>query len=138
MQAIGESQPREATVQTGSLMSFHRSFGHLSYKDIKRLVENPANGLELTDKVRENCLTCSEDKQSKSAQPKKNSGLNEPIDVVGGVICSDLIGPMTPIYKRINRHLINFIDHKSNYVRVVVAKSKDEAARKFQHFMVFI
>ena len=39
--------------------------------------------------------------------------------------------------KRKNRYMINFIDHKSNYVRVFVAKSKDEAARKFQHFMVF-
>ena len=33
--------------------------------------------------------------------------------------------------------MINFIDHKSNYVRVFVAKSKDEASRKFPHFMVF-
>uniref|UniRef100_A0AAV1UIL7 Retrovirus-related Pol polyprotein from transposon TNT 1-94-like beta-barrel domain-containing protein n=1 Tax=Peronospora matthiolae TaxID=2874970 RepID=A0AAV1UIL7_9STRA len=35
MYAIGESQPREATVQTGSLLSFHRRFGHLNYEDIE-------------------------------------------------------------------------------------------------------
>ena len=35
MHAIGESQPREATVQTGSSMSFHRRFGHLIYEEIE-------------------------------------------------------------------------------------------------------
>ena len=80
-------------MQKGSWMSLHRRFVHLNYEDVERIAANPALGLELTDKVRENCLTCSEGKQSKSAQPKKDSGLNAPIDVVGGVICSDVKGP---------------------------------------------
>uniref|UniRef100_A0AAV1TSX1 Uncharacterized protein n=1 Tax=Peronospora matthiolae TaxID=2874970 RepID=A0AAV1TSX1_9STRA len=134
MHAIVESQPREATAQTGSLMSFHRRFGHLYYEDIERLVANPANGLELTDKSKS---AQSKSAQSNSAQPKKDSGLNATLDVVGGVICSDLKGPITPMDKRKNGHLNNFIDHKSNYVRVFVAKSKDEVARKFQHIKVF-
>ena len=54
LHAIDESQPREATVQKGSWMSLHRRFGHLNYEDVERLVANPANGLELTDKVMEN------------------------------------------------------------------------------------
>ena len=135
MHAIQASGPPEITVQRASLMSFHRRFGHLNCDDVERLAANSANGIELTDNMREKCLTCSKGKQSKTAQSKRDSGLNAPIDVVGGVICSDLKGPITPTDKRKNRYLINFIYHKSNYVRV--AKLKDEAAKKFQHFMVF-
>ena len=82
-------------------------------------------------------MTCSEGRQSDSAQPKKGCGLSAPIDVVGGVICSDPKSPITPMDKRENRYLTNFIDHNSNYVRVFVAKFKDEAARKFPHYGLF-
>ena len=136
MHAIQASGPLEITVQRASLMSFHRRFGHLNCDDVERLAANPAKGTELTDNVSENCLTCSEGKQSKTAQSKRDSGLNA-IDVMGGFNCSDIKGPITPLDKRKIRYLINFIDHKSNYVRLFVAKSMDEAAKKFQHFMVF-
>ncbi|DBA01373.1 TPA: hypothetical protein N0F65_001612, partial [Lagenidium giganteum] len=45
--------------------------------------------------------------------------------------------PLTPRDRRGNRYIVNFIDHKSNYTRVFLAKSKDEAAKKFKHFLTF-
>lgn len=44
---------------------------------------------------------------------------------------------MTPRDRLGNRYLVNFIDHRTNYCRVFLAKSKDVAAQKFKHFMVF-
>jgi hypothetical protein len=31
--------------------------------------------------------------------------------------------------------LVNFIDHKTNFCRIFLAKTKDEAAKKFMHFV---
>ena len=55
--------------------------------------------------------------------------------MIGGVICSDLKGPLTPRDRVGNRYLINFVDHRSNYCRVFLAKTKDVAAMNFKHFL---
>lgn len=36
-----------------------------------------------------------------------------------------------------NRYMVNFSDHRTNYCKVFLAKTKDAAAQKFQHFMAF-
>ncbi|CAI5723653.1 unnamed protein product [Peronospora farinosa] len=43
---------------------------------------------------------------------------------------------MTPRDRLGNRYLVNFIDHRSNYCRVFLAKTKDAAALKFKYFLV--
>ena len=42
---------------------------------------------------------------------------------------------MTPRDRLGTRYLVNFVDHRSNYCRVFLAKSKDVAALKFKHFL---
>uniref|UniRef100_A0AAV1U1K8 Uncharacterized protein n=1 Tax=Peronospora matthiolae TaxID=2874970 RepID=A0AAV1U1K8_9STRA len=96
----------------------------------------PASSIKLTIKTRMNCLACAQGKQVKEKQSKKDTGNNSPIDVIGGVICSNLKSPMTPRDLLGNRYLDNFIDHRSNYCRVFLAKSKDVAALKFKHILV--
>lgn len=123
--------------QEGTLMHFHSRLGHLAFDTIERMVKDPASGIKLTDKRRTNCLTCAEGKQTKNNQSKKDTGDHSPIYRVGGVICSDLKGLMTPKDRLGNRYMVNFVDHKSNYCRVFLAKTKDEAANKFKHFLVF-
>ena len=44
---------------------------------------------------------------------------------------------MTPQDRRGNRYLINFVDHKSNYARIFLGKTKDQAAKQFEHFLAF-
>ncbi len=80
-------------------------------------------------------MTCAEGKQTKNKQSKKDSGENSPIARIGGVICSDLKGPITPVDREKNRYLVNFIDHKTNYCRIFLAMTKDEAGKKFEHFV---
>ncbi|GMF57553.1 unnamed protein product [Phytophthora fragariaefolia] len=126
-----------ADVQQGTLLDFHKRLGHLNYDSVEKLARDPSSGIALTDPKRLNCLTCAEGKQSKGKQSRKDSGANSPIERIGGVICSDLKGPMTPKDRLGNRYMVNFVDHKSNYLRVFLAKTKDQAAKKFEHFLVF-
>ncbi len=44
-------------------------------------------------------------------------------------------GPITPIDHEKNRFLMNFVDHKTNYCRIFLAKTEDEASRKFLNFV---
>ena len=44
--------------------------------------------------------------------------------------------PVTPQDRLGNRYLINFIDHRSNYCRVFLAKTKGAAAMHFKNFLV--
>ena len=43
---------------------------------------------------------------------------------------------MTPQDRLGNRYLVNFVDHKSNYCRVFLARTKDAAAKQFEAFLV--
>ncbi|KAE9302953.1 hypothetical protein PF001_g13775 [Phytophthora fragariae] len=133
------SEPAEKSnnVQRGTLEHFHKRLGHLNYDFVEKLARDPSSGIELTDHRRVNCLTCAQGKQARNSRSKKDTGEHSPIDRVGGVICSDLKGPMTPRDRLNNRYMVNFVDHYSNYCRVFLARTKDAAAKQFEHFLVF-
>jgi hypothetical protein len=57
------------------------------------------------------------------------------INRIGGVICSDLKGPSTPADRNENRYMIDIIDYKTNCCRVFLAKTKDQATTKYEHFL---
>ena len=59
------------------------------------MAHNSASGIILTDTKPEICLACAKGKQTKNKQSKDDSGEDSPIDIIGGVIFSDLKGPMT-------------------------------------------
>jgi len=136
MAALAEAQEGVGPdVQVGTLMQFHRRLGHLNYDTIVKIAKDPASGIALTDHKRDNCLTCAQGKQTKNAQSRRDTGANSPIDVIGGVICSDLKGPVTPRDRLGNRFMVNFIDHRSNYCRIFLAKTKDVAALGLHGFL---
>jgi hypothetical protein len=60
--AMEDSVAPAQSVQKGTLMGYHLRFGHLNFDYIEKLASNPANGIELTDQMRKNCLTCAEGK----------------------------------------------------------------------------
>ena len=80
----------DSDIQSGTLMHFHRRLGHLCFDTIIKMTKDPASAIKLTDTTRMKCLACAQGKQVKGAQSKKDTGNNSPIDVIGGVICSDL------------------------------------------------
>jgi hypothetical protein len=95
-QELADLAEVSSEVQKGTLVDFHKRLGHLSYDSVERLAKEPSSGIQLTNHKRVNCLTCAEGKQTKNRQSKEDTGAHSPIDRVGGVICSDLKGPMTP------------------------------------------
>ena len=101
------------------------------------MARDPDNGICLMDKESPTCVTCAHGKQRRNNQSRKDTGLNAPIDRVGGVICSDMKGPIAPADRLGNRYMINFVDHRSNYCRVFLAKTKDKATKQFEQFFVY-
>lgn len=57
------------------------------------MARDPASGISLTDEKHVNLLACALGKQTKNKQSHKDTGVNSPINIIGGVICSDLKGP---------------------------------------------
>ena len=71
-------------------------YGHLNCDSVIRAEKKPGSNILLTDRTRFNCLTCAESKQTRNVQPQKDTGTHSPIDQVGGVIYSDIKGPISP------------------------------------------
>jgi hypothetical protein len=109
-------------------------FDHQSYDAIEALAAKPGSGIKLTDRLRPNCMTCAEGKQKKNCQSKTDTGENSPIDRVGAVICSDLKGPITPADRE---KPVSSEYHRSQdqLLPLIFTKTKDEAAKKFMHFV---
>ena len=116
-------------------MHFHRCLGHLCFNKIIKMAKDPASAIRLTDMTRQKCLDCAEGKKTNQSQSKRDTGANSPIDGIGGFNFSDLNGPITPTDRLGNRYMVNFIDHRSIYCWLFLAKSKDAAALKFNLFM---
>lgn len=122
---------------TGTLMQFHTRLGYIAFNSIERMAKEPDSDIKITCHKRSQCVICSQGKCTLNAQPKKDSGQHSPIDRIGGVICSDLKGPITPQDKYRDKYLVTFIDYKSNYVRVFAATQKNRAAAEFRDFLTW-
>lgn len=84
-------------VITDTLTGFHARFGHLALDTIERMVKDPASGIKISHHERKPCMVCTEEKKTRAQQPTKDTREHAPFDKIGGVICSDLKGPMTPL-----------------------------------------
>nr|CCA26316.1 conserved hypothetical protein [Albugo laibachii Nc14] len=133
---VSNAIPDEST--NTSLFLLHQRVGLLAYDIVERMADAKGSGIRLTDRTRPNCLVCAKGKQSKNNQSKKDTGQNAPIDKIGGVIGSDIKGPMTPQDRRVNQYMVNFADYTTNYVRIFAAKNKVQSNKKFEHFLVLI
>uniref|UniRef100_A0AAV1T3L7 Integrase catalytic domain-containing protein n=1 Tax=Peronospora matthiolae TaxID=2874970 RepID=A0AAV1T3L7_9STRA len=102
------------------------------------MARDPASGIRLSNNKRMACVSCLEGKQTRNAQSQQDSGKHSPIDriVDVNVVFSDLKSPMTPRDRLGNLCLVNFVDHKSNYCRVVLARTKDAVAKQFEALLV--
>lgn len=126
------TEPHKAT-----FYQLHLRLGYLSYDTLERMARQANSGIELLDRDRPHCVTCSQGKGTCSDQPQKDSGDKAPIDRIGGVIVSDLKGPIAPKNKHGHKYMVTFIEYLSNYVRVFTASHKHKAAAMFLHFVAW-
>jgi hypothetical protein len=117
------AEQEHTDVHEDSLYQFHE------------LASKPECGIKLIDHEMPHCIVCAEGKQTRNKQSQQDFGNNAPINRIGVAICSDLKGPITPAGRNDNRYMIKFIDYKTNCCRVFLAKTKDQAAKKFEHFL---
>ena len=95
------------------------------------MAKPPGSGIKITNHNMTVCNLCKGGTQSRT-----DTGKNAPIDPIGGVDCSDMKDPLTPRVRLGNRYLVNVFDHKSNYCRVLLAPTKDKAAKRFKDFVL--
>jgi hypothetical protein len=98
-----------AMVQEDTLANLHRRMGHIPYNKIIKMSKNPDSRIVITDYHKPYCFESPIGKQSRNNQPAQDSGTHSPIDEIGGVVCSDIKGKITPRDRNGNNYLINFI-----------------------------
>ncbi len=96
----------------------------MGYDRIEQLAKKENYGIKLLDHVRRSCVACAEGKQPRANQSKKDSGRNAPIEQIGGVICSDLKGPMSPVDRKGNRYMVNFVHQKIKLLQNLLGETE--------------
>ena len=113
---------------------WHRRLGHASYDTLNAMVKD---GRIKDTKVKSNsvCDVCATSKQvrklfktsGKDAETRESSRS----DVV---VCSDVLGPITPSSKSGFKYIVSFIMMKSRFVTVYPLRKKSEVASAFKRF----
>ena len=116
-----------------SLLAWHRKFGHLNFKDLRRLIrERLARGIRANpNEIVHQCETCIQAKLTRRSYPQseggRSSGLLE-------VVHTDLCGPMRIQSFGKSRYFITFIDDFSRWTEVRFLKNKNEALNAFKNY----
>ncbi|KAG5899182.1 hypothetical protein JTB14_029014 [Gonioctena quinquepunctata] len=109
---------------------WHRRLAHLNMPNVKKLIGEHETEDE-SDPITENCQICYEGKMKRSPFPKKSFNREEdslkPIN-------SDVVGPISPIFKGGNKYIVTFIDDFSLYCEVGMMKTKHEVFKKFVEY----
>ena len=124
------------TMDVDTLANFHKRLRHIGYDKIVEMARDPDNNMKICNFDRPTCNDCARGKQTRNPQPKIDSGTSAPTDIPGGVICSDIKGPMNKD-RFGNRYMISFIDVYSNFNKIYMAPAKNEAAKKFMEFVPY-
>ena len=105
------------------LMTWHRRLGHVNEKTTTNVIRN--HGLH----VEEKCEEC-----QISKQPKKSYKKTMNKQYRSGLVCSDVIGPITPETVSGKRYAVTFIIMEYRYASVYLMRTKDEVHDMFKIF----
>ncbi|KAG3083408.1 hypothetical protein PI124_g12777 [Phytophthora idaei] len=92
------------------------------------------SGITLGNRKAEFCMSCSEAKQTKRAQPPEDTSESAPTDEIGAVIGIDLKVDLKPDRSG-HKHILTMIDNGSSFNKVHLLKSKGEAAEYIRLFI---
>jgi hypothetical protein len=110
---------------------WHRRFGHVSNSSLKKMKNNGLlpEGVE-PGKVGSICETCAIAKQSKMKFPANENEDKK----TKGLVCSDIMGPVTPSTISGNSYAVTFIMMDTRFTKIYLMKKKDEMLNKFKEF----
>ena len=129
-----EASHGDAPLVKDTLANLHRRLGHVAYPTLLKMAKDKSYGIELTDTTQPTCFTCAKGKQTRTKQSKQSTNSSVAEDRIGGVIASDVKGPLTPRDRYQNRYIIVFIDYKSNFMAAFTAPTKAQATAHFKDF----
>ena len=114
-----------------SLEDWHRLLGHCNPDDVAKLQEC-VTGMELTDRLRFDCESCSISKMTgKSTGPPRETRSTEPFEL----IFTDLAGPLDPTGMHGYRYVIVFTDDYTGCLFTYLLKNKSDASTATERFL---
>lgn len=112
---------------------WHKRFGHLNFKDLKKLENNEmVRGLKGRIPNDFSCITCSLCKIS--AKPFKPVGTTVTSNALE-LVHTDICGPMRVESEGGALYFITFIDDYSRYITVYVLRNKSDAFKAFKEYL---
>uniref|UniRef100_A0AAV1UTQ2 Polyprotein n=1 Tax=Peronospora matthiolae TaxID=2874970 RepID=A0AAV1UTQ2_9STRA len=113
---------------------WHRRLGHVSYGTLNAMVKE-GRIKDAKMKPKSVCDVCATSKQVRKSF-KTNDRDDEARESSRSdvVVCSDVLGPITPSSKSGFKYIVSFIMMKSRYVTVYPLRKKSEVASAFKRF----
>lgn len=121
---------------TNDIELWHRRYGHLNVKDLRRLVsQEMVGGLPKLKNVEIDCVSCIRGKQTRLPFPhKKGKSSTEILELIH----TDLCGPMKCESMAGSLYFATFIDDFSRKAFVYFLRHKDQYLEKFKEFKLMV
>uniref|UniRef100_A0AAV1VKM4 Integrase catalytic domain-containing protein n=1 Tax=Peronospora matthiolae TaxID=2874970 RepID=A0AAV1VKM4_9STRA len=124
----------ECHMAEGDTELWHRRLGHVSYGTLNAMVKD-GRIKGATMKTNVACDVCATSKQvRKSFKTSEEDAETREISRSDVVVCSDVLGPITPASKSGFSYAVTFIMMKSRYVTVYPLQKKSDVASAFKRF----
>ena len=113
---------------------WHRRFGHVSYSTVSKIIKyGRIKGKYIDTGVV--CDICSTAKQVRKTLNSSDDKIAERESRrEDWVVCSDVVGPITPASKSGYCYIVTFIMMKSRYVMVYPLRKKSDVTKAFQKY----
>lgn len=102
---------------------WHRRLGHTDKKMVEEIMSGQTH-------VCETCQVSKGTRMTFKTRNKKNNKVYQ-----DGLVCSDVMGPITPSSIGENKYVVTFTIMKTRFVTIYIMKSKDEVIHKFKQWM---
>ena len=113
---------------------WHRRLGHVSYSTVNKLIkEGCIKGKCMDPKVV--CDICATAKQvRKTFKNNEADAAARESHRMDSIVCSDVLGPITPASRSDYRYVAKFMMMKSRYAMVFPLRKKSDATKAFQKY----
>jgi len=115
-----------------SMMTWHQRLGHASISDIKEM-----NSRSLLGKIDKNdiemCDVCQISKQTKKPFPIE-SAKDKDVYRSNDIVCSDVMGPISPPSRSKKVYIVSFVLMKSRYMKIYPMTNKSEVFEMFKTY----
>lgn len=125
-----QTQATKALATATDLEIWHKRFGHLNYKGVKKILSRKKDHKLNLSQSLQRCSTCIEGKQTKLPHDQHRIRAKRPLQLIH----SDLIGPINPMSYDKKKYVLTFVDDYTHFTAAYVIESKTEVLRFFKKY----